>query len=136
MPTALLILVGCQLVGELTRDAFQLPIPGPVIGMFLLAAALGMRAKATRNAAAPAPLKTAAGTLIANMGLLFVPAGVGIIAEFGLVRKEWLPIVVAVVGSTILSIAVTGLVMHWITRVAQRNKTLSSPAVGHRSGMS
>lgn len=69
------------------------------------------------------------------MGLLFVPAGVGIIAEFGLVRKEWLPIAAALVGSTVLSIAATGLVMHWITRSAQRTKTHSSPVAGQRSSV-
>ena len=50
------------------------------------------------------------------MGLLFVPAGVGIVAEAGLVRKEWLPIAAGLIGSTVLSLAVTGLVMHWTTR--------------------
>jgi holin-like protein len=136
MPVAMLILVGCQLLGELIRAAFRLPIPGPVIGMFLLAAALGIRAKATDGTATPAPLKPAAETLIANMGLLFVPAGVGIIAEVGLVRKEWLPIAAAVLGSTILSIAVTGLVMHWVTRATQGTRPLASPIAGRRSTVS
>jgi holin-like protein len=135
MPAALLILVGCQLLGELLREGFHLPIPGPVIGMFLLATGLGVRARLIGNGATPPPLKAASGTLIANMGLLFVPAGVGIIAEFGLVRREWLPIAVALVCSTILSIAVTGLVMHWITRSAQRTQSISCPAEGHRSSM-
>jgi len=38
MLTAFLYLIGCQLIGELIREMFHLPIPGPVIGMFLLAA--------------------------------------------------------------------------------------------------
>jgi putative effector of murein hydrolase LrgA (UPF0299 family) len=136
MPAALLILVGCQLLGELIRNAFKLPVPGPVIGMFLLAAALGLRAKATNDIVTPAPLRPAAETLIANMGLLFVPAGVGIIAEFGLVREQWLPIAAALIGSTILSIAVTGLVMQWIMGATQRTKTHSSPVAGGRRSVS
>ncbi|GEB39419.1 murein hydrolase transporter LrgA [Gluconacetobacter liquefaciens] len=113
MPSAMLILIGCQLLGELLRTTFHFPVPGPVIGMFLLALALGVRAKRTGQDMTPAPLKPAAESLIANMGLLFVPAGVGIIAEAGVIRKEWLPIIVAVAGSTILSLMVTALVMHW-----------------------
>lgn len=116
MPSAMLILVGCQLVGELLRNAFQFPIPGPVIGMFLLAVILGIRANRTGNDRAPPLLKPTAEGLIANMGLLFVPAGVGIVAEAGVIRREWLPIVVAVAGSTILSLLVTALVMHWTLR--------------------
>jgi len=50
------------------------------------------------------------------MGLLFVPAGVGIIATASLLRQEWLPIVAGLIGSTVLSLAVTGLVMHWTSR--------------------
>ncbi|GAA4501723.1 CidA/LrgA family protein [Gluconacetobacter tumulicola] len=119
----MLILVGCQLLGELLRATFQLPIPGPVIGMFLLALALGLRARRTGNDSTPAPLKPAAEGLIANMGLLFVPAGVGIIAEAGVIRKEWLPILVAVAGSTILSLIVTALVMHWTLRPTHTQDT-------------
>jgi holin-like protein len=132
MPVALLILVGCQLLGELLREAFKLPVPGPVVGMLLLAAGLWVRTKMAGDAAAPTALRSAAETLIANMGLLFVPAGVGIIAEFGLLRKEWLPIVAALIGSTILSIAVTGLVMHWMMRARQGSKTVSLPVMAQR----
>jgi holin-like protein len=137
MPVAILILIGCQLLGELVREAFTLPIPGPVIGMLLLAAGLGVRAKVADGSVAPMPLRSAAETLIANMGLLFVPAGVGIVAEFGLLRKEWLPIVAAVIGSTILSIAVTGLLMHWMMRATQQRSsgTVSLPATAQGSGV-
>jgi LrgA family len=64
--------------------------------------------------------------LISHVGLLFVPAGVGVIAEAGLLREEWLPIVAGLIGSTILSLAVTGLVMHWTTR--PRTETRSAAA--------
>jgi holin-like protein len=94
---------------------FHLPIPGPVIGMFLLAAALALRAGKT-DGAIPASLDQAAEKLISHMGLLFVPAGVGIIAEAGVLQQQWLSIVAALLGSTVLSIAVTGLVMYWVTR--------------------
>ena len=58
-------------------------------------------------------LGNTAETLIGHMGLLFVPAGVGIITELGVLRAEWLPITAGLIGSTVLSLAVTGLVMHW-----------------------
>jgi holin-like protein len=115
MLTAILCLIGCQLIGETVREVFHLPIPGPVIGMFLLAAILALRG-GKADGAIPASLDRAADVLISHMGLLFVPAGVGIIAEAGLLRQQWLSIVAALIGSTVLSIAVTGLVMHWVTR--------------------
>jgi holin-like protein len=111
MLTAILCLVGCQLAGELIRQAAHLPIPGPVIGMFLLAGILALRSRKA-GARVPLALDRTAENLINVMGLLFVPAGVGIIAEAKLLQEQWLPILAAVLGSTLLSIIVTGVVMH------------------------
>jgi holin-like protein len=115
MTAAILLLIACELVGEIAREALTLPIPGPVIGMFLLAAVLSVRKDRPERPAIPAALGTTAETLISHMGLLFVPAGVGIITEVGVLRAEWLPIVAGLIGSTVLSLVVTGLVMHWTT---------------------
>jgi holin-like protein len=119
MPAALFILIGCQLIGEVLRAGLHLPVPGPVIGMFLLAAVLaGRRSGTPGDTPAPSPLQRTADALISHMGLLFVPAGVGVIAQAGLLRTQWFPIVAALAGSTILSLIVTGLTMHWTGRTA------------------
>lgn len=136
MPTAVFILIGCQLLGELIRKAFSLPIPGPVVGMFLLAAVLVLRGRDTDDASMPSSLDKTAGTLISHMGLLFVPAGVGIIAEAHLLRQEWLPIIAAVVGSTILGVAVTGFVMHRVSGPTRREAISNPPLLGHPEGRS
>jgi holin-like protein len=116
---AFLCLIGCQLIGELAREVFHLPVPGPVIGLFLLAAILVIRGGKSERSVPPALEKTAE-TLIAVMGLLFVPAGVGVLAEAELLRQEWFPIIVALFGSTVLSVAVTGLVMHLVMQHGKR----------------
>lgn len=123
MLPAILTLMALQLIGEAVRDAFSVPIPGPVIGMFLLAAVLVIRRR--RMDPVPSALEATAETLISHMGLLFVPAGVGIIAEADLLRQEWLPVVAAVVGSTVLSLAVTGLVLHAVLRLSERRQVLA-----------
>jgi holin-like protein len=120
MPAALFILIGCQLIGEVLRAALHLPVPGPVIGMFLLAAALASRDRGQADEdAAPSPLRRTSDALITHMGLLFVPAGVGVIAEATLLRSEWLPIVAGLIGSTVLGLTVTGVVMHRISRTEE-----------------
>jgi holin-like protein len=50
------------------------------------------------------------------MALFFVPAGVGVMAYFGLIAREWLPIVVATIVSSVAVLAVTG----WSASVLQR----------------
>ncbi|TPK67518.1 CidA/LrgA family protein [Mesorhizobium sp. B2-4-15] len=116
MLAAIFLFVGCQLTGEVLRELLSLPIPGPVIGMFFLGALLVCWQKTGTNRNIPVEVERTAETFIRYMGLLFVPAGVGVISQGGLLRAEWLPILVGLVGSTILSVAITGFVMHWTSR--------------------
>jgi holin-like protein len=133
MPMSFLILVGCQLVGEVLRRALHLPLPGPVIGMLLLATVLAIagndRAGGDEDAS---PLARTANSLIANMGLLFVPAGVGVIVEFGLLRQNWLPILVGLFVSTVLGLIVTGLVMHHVSRIVERGRRPTPVFASHQ----
>jgi len=64
----------------------------------------------------PRPLTEVAGGLLRNLSLLFVPAGVGVVAHLGRLSDEALPIAAALVGSTVLSIAVTAWVMAALLR--------------------
>jgi holin-like protein len=113
--TALLLF---QLAGEAIAIGFGLPVPGPVIGMALLFAALVLRRSA------PAPLRETAQGLVGHLSLLFVPAGVGVMAHLSRLADEWLPIVVSLVGSTLLTIAVTAMAMRaLLARARRRSQT-------------
>ena len=117
MMPAFVVLLVWELAGDLLRQMLALPVPGPVIGMSILAAALALRKEGpTSKSPVTDSLEHTAEALIRHMGLLFVPAGVGLIAEIGVLRSEWLPIAAGLIGSTLLSLAVTGLVMHWSIR--------------------
>lgn len=50
------------------------------------------------------------------MPILFVPAGVGVMQEFDLIGKEWLPISASVLISSAATIAFTGIVMQFCLR--------------------
>jgi holin-like protein len=107
---ALAALLSCQLLGEIIAQLAGLPVPGPVIGMALLFAALSWRG------AVPAPLRAAGEELLRHLSLLFVPAGTGIMLQFGRLRAEWLPILASLVLSSILTIAVTAIVFRLVAR--------------------
>lgn len=132
MPEAFLILLFFQLTGTLLSSLLHIPVPGPVTGMFLLAAVLIRRQSRERPPAAGLPggasISAGAGTdaakllsrtLVASLGLLFVPAGVGIVSQHSIVIANALPIAVALVVSTLSGLVVTALVMHWMTRDGQ-----------------
>ena len=84
----------------------HLPVPGPVIGMVLLFCFMVLRYGAEGDA--PAPLYQTATTLLTNLGLLFIPAGVGVVIYGPVLARDWLPIALAVFAGTLLGIAFTG----------------------------
>jgi holin-like protein len=109
------ILLLAQLTGEVLHRALHMPLPGPVLGMALLALALLLRQRAPDEA-----LVTTSNGLLRWLGLLFVPAGAGVVANLGLLRSAWLPIAVALIVSTLLTITVTALVMQVLLRRGKR----------------
>lgn len=110
---ALTLLLVFQLIGEVLAQLFALPIPGPVIGMALLFIALALRG-------GPSPeLRDTAQNLLQHLSLLFVPAGVGVMLHFHRIGDEWLPLTASLVGSTVVTIAVTALVLRALSRRAE-----------------
>ena len=105
MLESLAVLLFCQLIGELIVVALQIPVPGPVLGMAILFFGLMMRGSI------PEELAQTANGILGQLSLLFVPAGVGVMTHLTLLGKQWLPLSVSLVVSTLLTIAVTGLMM-------------------------
>ena len=94
-------------------DALQarVALPGALIGMVLLAVLVSVDRSAVSQAA------VACGKhLLRHYALFFVPAGVGAMGEAGLLKASWLPVTVAVVGSSLLSLVVTALAMRALLR--------------------
>ena len=117
MIAALTVLLVFQLIGEITVVALRLPVPGPVVGMALLFITLIVRGAVTDD------LRQTASGLLRHLSLLFVPAGVGVMAHLGRLSDEWWPIAVSLVVSTLVTIAVTALVMRaLLSRRARRQQ--------------
>lgn len=112
--SAFIVLLVCQLIGTAIQQAFALSIPGAVIGMLLLFACLVLRGKHDDG------LGKTANLLLRYLPLLFVPAGVGVMNQFGLIAKEWLPITASLVLSLLATIAFTGIVMQVGLRLTDR----------------
>jgi holin-like protein len=117
------ILLLAQLMGETLHRALHLPLPGPVLGMALLALFLLLRKQEPDEAL----VKTSNG-LLRWLGLLFVPAGAGVVVNLGLLRTSWLPIAVALVVSTLLTITVTACVMQGMLKRGERVEMTSEKA--------
>ena len=111
-------LAGCtwllvfQCLGEAFVRLASLPVPGPVVGMALLFAALALRGSI------PEGLAAAADGLAKHLSLLFVPAGVGVMLYVRQIASEWLSIAAAIGVSTVLAIAVSAVVFQRLSRRA------------------
>lgn len=110
MLPALTLLLLLQLIGEIFVQFFALPVPGPVIGLVLLFAALVVRGRLGDD------LRSTANNLLQHLSLLFVPAGAGVMIHASRVADEWLALSVALVGSTLLSMAATALSLKFFLR--------------------
>ena len=122
------LIFSCQLAGELLVQFTGLPLPGPVIGMVLLFIFL-VAQRRFRNSdegmdpsGIPLDLAKVGDALLGNLSLLFVPAGVGIMVHFALLKNDWLPLSVAIIGSTLLTIAVTASLMVLLNRIVHDKK--------------
>ena len=108
------LLLAFQLAGEVLVRALGLPVPGPVAGMLLVFAALAIRGSV------PSSLASVANGLLSHLALLFVPAGVGIIAHADRLEGMWPTMLFVLVASTLLTVAVTALTLSWVQRALGR----------------
>ncbi|MEM9733970.1 MAG: CidA/LrgA family protein [Pseudomonadota bacterium] len=95
----------CQLAGETLARSLGLPVPGPVVGMVFLFIYLAIRGQV------PGDLSRVGDGLLKHLSLLFVPAGVGVMLHFRLLGDDWLPIALALVVSTVVTIIITAWLM-------------------------
>ena len=111
---AVTVLLLFQLAGETLVLVLELPIPGPVMGMFLLLASLLLRNQMEQS------LETTANGILRHLSLLFVPAGVGVMIHISRIGEEWLPIVTALLLSTLITLAITALSMRLIKQLLRQ----------------
>ena len=100
----LLIIFGFSFIGNVISNVFRLPVPG----MILLFLALQFKILEFRH------VDEAGSFLINNMTILFLPAGVGIMAKWNLISHFWAQILLLVVGALIINMLILGKLVEWI----------------------
>ncbi|BBM01417.1 CidA/LrgA family protein [Microbulbifer sp. GL-2] len=100
------ILFGCDRLGNLASTALELPVPGAVVGMLLLLFGLVIYGGVPRG------LAQVSSQLLFLLPLLFLPAAVGVFFLRDLTLSEWLALIAAIVIGTLVSLALSALLLH------------------------
>ncbi|WP_232680635.1 CidA/LrgA family protein [Nocardioides sp. R-C-SC26] len=111
MITGLVWLVTCQAVGEVLVRLLDVDVPGPVVGMILLLVVLRWH-----RADDDHPAVLAGSRLLEHLQLLFIPAGVGIVAYGALLRADAVPIAVSLLVSWLVGIVAVAAIFGGLRR--------------------
>jgi putative effector of murein hydrolase LrgA (UPF0299 family) len=127
MIASLTLILLAQLLGEVLARSAGLPLPGPVLGMALMLGFLVLRDRRALHLARVLPKALTDGTLentarglLANLSLMFVPAGAGIVGRLDVVQAQGLRLAIVVVVSTAAALVATVLVFLWVARLTAR----------------
>ncbi|AWN36031.1 CidA/LrgA family protein [Methylobacterium radiodurans] len=129
MIASLTLILLAQLAGEALARGAGLPVPGPVIGMALLLAFLVLRDRGPRPLLRLMPKPLLDGTLegtgrglLANLSLMFVPAGAGIVGRLDVVQAQGLKLALVIVVSTGAALVATVLAFVGMQRLLDRGR--------------
>jgi holin-like protein len=110
MIASLSLILLCQLAGEAFVRGLGLPMPGPVIGLMLLLLLLLLRDHHAIIARGPLQgdgVESTSRGLLANLSLLFVPAGVGVVQKLDLIVNHGIAFLGVLVISVLITLVVT-----------------------------
>ena len=109
-----------SLIGEVLSIliASFIAIPGSVIGLVLLFLALQM------NVLKVEQVDEVGTWLTSNMGIFFVPAGVGLMTNFGVLADTWWQLLIIMVVTTILMMIFVGKVVQSVKELVMKNNVV------------
>lgn len=111
-----LIIVIISFVGEVCNKLIPLPIPASIYGLVILFVALMTGVIKLEQ------VKETGKFLIEIMPLMFIPAAVGLLDSWKVLKPIWIPVVVITLVTTVLVMVVTGRVTQFVIRQNKKDK--------------
>ena len=108
------VIFGCLALGEFVVWATGIKLPSSIIGMLFLTFFLKV------GWVKLSWIEKLSQLLIANLGFFFVPPGVALILYLDVIQREWFPILMATVVSTVLVLVVTGQMHQMIIKLERQ----------------
>ncbi len=111
-----LIILLISFIGELLNAALPLPVPASIYGMVILFVCLCTGVIKLES------VKTVGKFLIEIMPVMFIPAGVGLMSSWNVLKPLLIPAAVITVAVLVAVMAVSGRVSQAIIRHGRENK--------------
>ena len=99
-----LIIITVSFLGEILNGIIPLPIPASIYGIIIMFLALEFKIIPL------AAVKDVGKFLVEIMPVMFVPAAVGLLTSWGILKNSWLEYLVITVVTTFIVMALSGLV--------------------------
>ena len=119
-----IIILGIYLLGEFISSILSLPIPGNILGMIILLVLLCTKIIKLEQ------IETISNFLLDHLAFFFIPAGVGLMSSVGIIKDTWLKLLIVCVSTTIITIAITGLIVQFITK---KSKNIGGNKIEHNN---
>ncbi len=111
-----LIILAISFVGEALKYFLPLPIPASIYGMVLLFILL------LTGVVKLDDVQDVGKFLIEIMPVMFIPAGVGLMASWGVLKPMLIPVVIIIVISLILVMGISGRITQRVIRHSQKKE--------------
>lgn len=111
-----LIILAISFIGELLNRLLPLPVPASIYGMAILFVCLCTGIIKLDS------VKETGNFLIEVMPVMFIPAGVGLMASWGVLKPMLIPVSIITVVAIVTVMAVTGRVSQMIIRHEEKKK--------------
>ena len=113
-----LIIITISLIGEILKELIPVSIPASIYGMLILFVCLMTGFIKIEH------VKDVGKFLIEIMPIMFIPAGVGLMSSWDVLRPALIPIIIITVVTIITVMAATGLVSQSIIRFRKSKKSI------------
>ena len=110
-----LIILFISFLGEMLNHYIPLPVPASIYGIVIMFACLLTGIIKVEH------VKEVSQFLIEIMPLVFIPAAVGLINSWGLISEKWYMYVTVIIATTVLVMAVSGLMTQFAIRYEKRH---------------
>ena len=110
------IILAVTFIGEILKYIIPLPIPASIYGLILMLIILKTKIISLEQ------VKETGTFLIEIMPLMFIPAAVGLLVSWDVLKDICIPIIIITILTTVIVMIVTGKVTQFIIKLERMNK--------------